>query len=208
MVVHDVLARRLAGHQQRVDQLAAAEAASQERVRAAMMPYQRALAEWNASSRRAVLEGRDPEPRPAVPDLGADQDAARMFEARREELARERQALLATVAEDVEHDAAQREGELLAEAREALAQLEPIVDELGDLLRATREVRAARGGPDHVQRTRSGVDVHDLVDAVRGEASLLELAAPQRRQTVGPEPPPVPPYTDRYRVGRGAGRVA
>jgi hypothetical protein len=177
---HPILASRLKDHDRQVRDLAAAERASRERIARIMVPCQAAIAEWETAGRLAVLEGREPPPRPTEPDLGADQDAAILFHDRRRQLHRDRLDLLAAAAADIERDALARERQLLDKAKELFDQFAPIVDELDQLRSAVRDVAVAVDAQDarivgsgKAARMRPKIELVDVLEAVTYGSSLL-----------------------------------
>lgn len=198
-MTHPVLADHpdMRDHRAKQDELEDARRAHRDRVDETMTPYFEELKTWQARKDAALLNGEAPPPRPEPPDLGADEEAPHVFQRQWDTLRAERRRILARIARDVEEAAAARESELLSEVAELLEQLDPRVEEMQALLAAVREVRTARSDatfPSLAQRTRTTIDVHDLLDAARGNGSTLLDLAPSR-------PPSAQPPGQVVRVG-------
>lgn len=185
-----------------VDELKQAEAKYRQRVEAVMQPYRERMGAWEFDTDQAILEGREPEPQPPAPDLGADQRAPHLFLQRRSQLQAERGEVLAQICFEVEAAAGDRECQLLAAAKDLVDRLEVIAAEHDRLLHAVREVRSAadasgdeRPVPSRSSRMRSHIGVSELVDLLQAGGSAFDLAAPPGLPLPtghGDEPEPAP----------------
>lgn len=157
--------------------------------------YAETMAQWRQDRATAVIAGEQPPPQPEPPDVDADE--AHVLQREHQRLMALRRRVFADICSEVENRVAEREGELRDQARELLAELEPIRAEYGALLQAAKQVRAAFDAeagavvvPSRTDRMRATVDLTDVAELAAG-ASVLDLrplAPPANPITSAPEP--------------------
>lgn len=221
---------RVAALDEQLAALRVAEARHGERVAAAAAGYRIAEEAWAEEANAAVLAGEPPPPQPEEPDLGADRGAPIRFASERQRLANERLQALASLVPELELLLTEAEGTALAEIARLAKDMEPHLAELRALLGAAHQLRdaeatcaAQRVRPSRGDRTRTSIDIADVIEAATTGGSLLEPAPIRpprsedgRVQVVGPtepeprlglqpkrafgQPPEDPPRTSRGRT--------
>jgi hypothetical protein len=207
--MHAVVTERpdWSGYTEQLDQLEAARVRSARERASKVAADQEKLAAWQQAREQALLTG---DPLPPTPDLDVlAVDTATLtpdghggvrlrltieaeYAARLRQVRDQQHALLATIAPEVEADAQDVERDLLTRTLQTkVGDLEPIRQEMQDLVLTVRETRFAWHGPDpHGEKpgtlTRQKITLSDLVQAATERWSLL-APVPKRDEprTVG-----------------------